>query len=201
MRSTHPSEHSLGKNYSDALFQLVFCLLKAGFLLSDKHLYSTNWAHIISTQPPSLWLQNTCSEQHRLFTNCTIQLCISPFPTKGLKISAYLYSMGIFFCSAQFENQEGWQNKFHVAVCAHFSYKTHFSTYAHKPMDTKQTQHSTWKPKRAECSLTDRHTDAVVYTYNDRSALLGLPRQADTQPLIIPLFQTSLPTAFSAELA
>lgn len=177
----------------------VFCLLKVGFLWSDKHLYITNWAHIISTQLPSLWLQNTYSEQHRLFTNCTIQLYISPFPTKGLKPFAYLYSMGIFFCSVQFENQEGRQNKCHVAVCAHFWRKTHFSIYVHKPMDIKQIKHLTLEAQ--ESWLQSRQTGPVFNTYNNRSALLQLARQADTQPLIIPLFHTRLPTALSTGMA
>lgn len=50
---------------------------------------------------------------------------------------AYLYNMGIFFCSAQFENQKRQQNKYHGGVCDHFLCKRYFSTYVHKPMDKK----------------------------------------------------------------
>jgi len=113
---------------------------------------------------------NTGSSQtlHHAITYLTVSY-------KGPKHSTYLDSMGIFFCSVQFENQKRWQNKYRMGVCVHFLCKRYFSIYVRKPMDKKQTWYLTQKDKKGEGSLTNRHAAPAVNTYNDRSIFFWLP--------------------------
>lgn len=103
-RSTHPSAMQFRKKlFWCPVSIFFFWLLKAVFLWSDKHLDITNLAHI-STQPPNLWLQSTCSEQHRPFTNSAPSNCVS-HPSLQKDSSILLTYIAWAYSSAQFSSK------------------------------------------------------------------------------------------------
>lgn len=105
LRSTYPSAMQPGKKTTlMPCYNYIFCLLKAGFLWSDKHLCITNWAHIISTHPPNLWLQNTYSEYHKLFTNSAPFNCVA-HPSLQKDSSLLLTYIAWAYSSAQLSSK------------------------------------------------------------------------------------------------